>query len=485
MLGTLALLWCSMGAALAQESAPLGDDLATDEDPVERDPVESAPPPLYLTPPPTWRRYLWPNVEALGMNVGLWAFARYGLQKDWAEISGDTMVRNLTSPWTWDENGFTVNAVGHPLQGAATHTAARLHGLTYLEALPVVTLGSLEWEIFFETEYPSVNDQLTTMWSGPATGEVLYRLSLSMLDPGATGTERVFREIGSGLLNPVLGVERLATGKAWRGGPALPEVPITSETSFGLDRTDTGGLLTTDSVRWHGELRYGDPFARSRLHRPFDAFEVRLDLSVAQDPVEGTVLPGVLYFNTGALFGRRVDLFGSPDHFLGLFQHTTYAETPLYSLGTSAIGPGWWGRFSLADRVTLRTRWTAMATVMGALDSQYALLHTERDYVLGPGATSHLRLELLREGTGHLFIESRRWWVASINDPVGNELLGYQQVGAVLDLWRHWGIGTNLVLYDRAASYRDHEDFGQTFLVSQIHLTKGGPTCTACSSLPP
>ena len=75
-----------------------------------------------------------------------------------------------------------------------------------------VPVTCLPWECCGETHPPAPNDLLNTAIGGMSLGEMLYRTSARILDNNATGTERVFREIGGALANPQRGVSRLAHG---------------------------------------------------------------------------------------------------------------------------------------------------------------------------------------------------------------------------------------------------------------------------------
>jgi len=69
------------------------------------------------------------------------------------------------------------------------------------------------WKIFGETGTPERNSLIATTMGGVSAGEILYRLSSNVLDDQSTGSERVFREIAAGLIDPVRFVSRLFQGK--------------------------------------------------------------------------------------------------------------------------------------------------------------------------------------------------------------------------------------------------------------------------------
>ena len=123
-------------------------------------------------------------IHALAQPTFIWATNWYLLDQFWADISIKTLKNNIEAGWVWDEDGFDVNQVGHPTQGALVYTAARAQGLGYWQSLAYPTLASLIWEVGMENESPSVNDMITTPTSGVAFGEIMHRMSILTLGEG-------------------------------------------------------------------------------------------------------------------------------------------------------------------------------------------------------------------------------------------------------------------------------------------------------------
>ena len=67
--------------------------------------------------------------------------------------------------------------------------------------------------LFGEVWAPSPNDLANTTLGGITLGEMLFRFSSLTLDNEATGSNRVVREVGAGLINPVRGFNRLVRGE--------------------------------------------------------------------------------------------------------------------------------------------------------------------------------------------------------------------------------------------------------------------------------
>ncbi|MCB9780506.1 MAG: DUF3943 domain-containing protein [Alphaproteobacteria bacterium] len=417
--------------------------------------------------PLRWWRYPLALGEALAFNGALHLGTRYVFDFDWAHISWQTMTDPARRRWTFDDNVFATNAFGHPYQGAMYYSTARIHDLTYLESLPVVVLASWTWERFLETEPPSINDQITTSWSGPFVGEVLWRLSSQVLDERTTGRRRVLRELGAGLIDPIRGIDRLVTGQAWRTGAPRLRVPMHHQLALGVDLVEQAEDWRFGS-RLHYELAYGDPLAHDRLTRPLDAFDVHLD--VHDRSLRGG--PGLSLYMDGALIGRRVDALGQPDSgFVGLYQATDFVQNRVFELGDTGLGPGGLLVHHVGGPWDLGIGGMLLFVPMGAVDSPYTQDVVGRDYVLGPGGSGQLRAGLSGAGIGQLYAEARATWIASASEPHGSERVGLTRTGFVVQLWRGAGLGGELEWHDRVSLYRDHPDFHRDFLAVMAHAT--------------
>ena len=163
---------------------------------------------------------LWiPLVDVVGINAFINRFDRYVLNYDYVRVSLNSWGNNLRAGWPWgpgwewDHDPFGNNFLFHPISGALYYNAARSNGYNLYEALPITFFGSYMWKIFGENGKPEREDLINTTASGVFIGEITYRLSSNILDDRAIGTERVLREIGAGLIDPVRAINRLLQGK--------------------------------------------------------------------------------------------------------------------------------------------------------------------------------------------------------------------------------------------------------------------------------
>ncbi|MCD7927124.1 MAG: DUF3943 domain-containing protein [Bacteroides sp.] len=141
-----------------------------------------------FTDPRLQKKHPWrAAAETFGMNVGVWAFDRYVMNEDFANISIHTIRRNIKNGFVWDNDQFSTNLFAHPYHGNLYFNAARSNGLTFWESAPYAFAGSLMWEIAAEVEPPAINDLMATTIGGIALGEMTHRMSSLVLDDSKRG----------------------------------------------------------------------------------------------------------------------------------------------------------------------------------------------------------------------------------------------------------------------------------------------------------
>jgi hypothetical protein len=116
------------------------------------------------------------NFAVYELNVLL--FNPYWRHDDSFPATIETIKRNLNpnTKWIYDSNGMYINQLGHPYQGTFFHAAGRANGFTFYQSLGFDMLGAATWEIFAETDFPAVNDFISSSFGGAALGEMLHRL---------------------------------------------------------------------------------------------------------------------------------------------------------------------------------------------------------------------------------------------------------------------------------------------------------------------
>lgn len=257
--------------------------------------------------------------EVFGLNVGIWAFDRFLMNEDFAHINGHTIKNNFKTGPVWDTDKFSTNLVAHPYHGSLYFNAARSNGMNFWQSIPFAAGGSLMWEFFMENEPPSINDLMVTTFGGVELGEITYRLSDLFIDDRSSGAERVGREILSGLISPVRGINRLITGEAWRHRPhkgrAYSFVPVNFIVSAGprfLAEQEHSKHGTT-SMHLSLRLDYGDPF-EDEFYSPYRISEAAavgggLIYYKRSEPSDKVDAYGEFYVNGVALGGGSSDYF--------------------------------------------------------------------------------------------------------------------------------------------------------------------------------
>lgn len=196
--------------------------------------------------------------EALASNVALALVNRYVRHAPYAYVTADSIYKNLTNPWVWDHDEFYMNQLGHPYQGSHYYMAAAANNLPFWEAALITVTNSAIWEIFAETDTPSINDIIVTPMGGITLGEIFHRLHFATKDV----------PILPFLFSPMDSLNTLITGKpantpngyvySWDttifGGPIIESLSIDGTTYPGNKAIRPFGV----GVKLH--IVYGDPY---------------------------------------------------------------------------------------------------------------------------------------------------------------------------------------------------------------------------------
>jgi hypothetical protein len=287
-------------------------------------------------------------------------------------------------------------------------------------------------------------------------GETLYRMSRLALDNTATGGERVWREIGSAILNPISGLNRLVRGDTHRISANPPEWRPTAI----LGVLDAGYRWTTQSLTGTGVtegsnqlnlaflLSYGDP-AKDLSGAPFSYFAVRADLA---GPSTGTVINQ--FSARGSLAAWPLD--EAHRHQIALSLEYDYFNNPAFIYGGQSIqlglvsvlgtpGKTWWGQTNLLFN----------GVILGAVQSDIYNALEGRNYDYGPGfgaiASSRILYKNRLQGTAAY----TGLWIHTVD---GTESAHYQD--ALLLEGRYWlnrsiGAGISYTVYNRRSDYSD------------------------------
>lgn len=436
------------------------------EVPFDTSATVSPPPPAPPPNPPNPPEKLWlrPFAEGVISNLGLAAYNLWISDVKWARVGPGSIADNFRSGWEWDHDRFNINQFGHPYQGSMYYTSARYHGHGVLVSAGYTALGSLQWEYFMEREKVSYNDFVTTTMGGAMMGEITFRIAESILDESRTGLERVLRELGAAAVNPVYAVNRMIDGNTFapkrkpKSRNRIAEERARYRVSSGANlpfHSTTRGETSDPSQKVPKAntevlVMYGNPF---RAQGPYDHFIFNAGVNMFRDPV-ATVSGRAQLASRGIFRTER------GEGMLLAAQNIEFLNNGIYKLGANGLGGGYAHRFSW-------TRWWHSLhgelgfVPVGAVSTEF-FRRQARDYNLGYGAYSTLRLAAGRSGLGHMALVSERYWVHTRSGAKGDELIGVAHFETGFPVWGNWGGLLSYASYDRSARYPEHGTRAET-----------------------
>ena len=183
--------------------------------------------------------------------------------------------------------------------------------------------GSFLWEVFSESQPPSVADLVHTTVGGLVWGEAQFRISNMIFDNTKSGLERFLREAAGLVVNPMGGFNRILRGevaKDFQNPPDRFPGRLFMEMDGGY--IHSGGAAAEGTERNQGGvsflMRYGDPFDGD-IRNPFDAFEVQIGLRqpapvlLTQVDIDGILAAWSLSGDASA--GQRFAFFLAANYF--------------------------------------------------------------------------------------------------------------------------------------------------------------------------
>jgi hypothetical protein len=410
-------------------------------------------------------------LEVATLNFVTWAFGHYILDGYWTQISLETMDVNLRHGFEWDPNMFKNNFSSHPYHGNTYFNSARTNGMNFWESIPFAFTGSLTWELFMESEFPSYGDLVMTTVGGISLGEMYYRLSEQLLDDRTGGSGRFFRELGALALNPVGGFNRLVRGDMWRRHAVANHIrnPLVGYLALGFASHVEGNGIEKQQVNPALELtmRYGDPFRLASSRKPFDYFRLRLWVSRRPEQNNTTIIQHAI------LAGRNYQggYDGQIRHLAGLFQHYDYVNVDLFNYGGVSLAPGLVSRWPLGGTWTLATGAYAGWLMLGGSNNEYFTNTQGRNYNYTTGVKAQANITLLHDKFGDLLTDVSYFWMTGIEGIDGNDYIGQLNVVYNHKLHRNLGLGVEGFLYDRKGRYPGFPDSNVTVKGLRLLLT--------------
>ena len=421
------------------------------------------------------KSYGWAIGEALAINLGASAFNEYVRNANFNQISPRSWQENLEHGLTWDDNQFRTNQYIHPFNGSQYFNAARANGVSFWPSYGIALFGASVWEYAGETHPASFNDIISTGIGGAALGETMYRFSSMILDNETTGMSRFWHESGGFLVDPIRGFNRILSGQAWKvsSNPEddMDRRPNNSvhDTAIGWRRSGNGSWPSiehdyTDYMWMRYRHEHGNVFDNSR-RKPWDYFDADVEFAADEkNPLIRFNIAGNWWTTTAGDSEKK-------QHVLAFTQHFEYENTNAYEYGGQSIGPSFFSRWGSYRGVSLNTRFDVLATILGAVNSDYsdslavvAEQERFREYDYGPGAGARFDLNVGYHGTPVLSADYRLHFISVRNGSI------YEGDKGGLDAkhWLHgvdvrldsppvrkgWGIGTEYKSFTRQSHYQ-------------------------------
>jgi hypothetical protein len=368
--------------------------------------------------------------EVIFINQVVWAYNEYIRGANFTQVNPRSWYENIKNGWEYDDNHFNNNNFAHPYHGSTYFNSGRSNGYGYWPSLGFAMAGSFMWECCGETHPPAINDWINTGIGGSVIGEMLYRVGSTVLDNESTGTERILREGGNFLLNPVRGVNRLFSGRAGEVGPnpeerrpdrlantltagaRVIESKTTSSDGEFFEESDYTGFFEVD-------YSYGDGWL-PRRQNAFEYFIFNLQVNFGDKQSIGRLQI------RGNLYSKPLKTSEKVDHTFAVLQNFDYVNNNAVEFGGQAFSAAVLSRWQLSNKLQLRTQVDVTALLLGAVNSEYAFVaelpdrERLREYDYGPGLGGRASGLLFLNGRQIAALHYRMQWIHTLNGSVVN-----------------------------------------------------------------
>ena len=414
------------------------------------EPVRSPDSSLVIIPQ---KNYWLPAVEVFGLNLGVWGYHKFLTKEGWATINWGTIKENFKTGFVWDNDGYLTNQFSHPYHGAAYFNAARSNGLGFWESAPYAFGGSLMWEYFMEDQPPSYNDIVNTPVTGIILGEISFRVSNLIIDESTSGFERLLRETGALVVNPVAGFNRLIRGDMWKSGSPSKHSDFFPQISLGVSNVFFSRKLANNSTyAFLGfDLGYGNPLDVGQHVDPFDYFIVHTEVSFKSDDN----IVGI--FASGVLWDTKINLFENSKDVIGAYKEVDILINTVYKLSATSITGQIIDILDISSTTTIQNSLSLSAILMGATNSHYSIEYG-KDYNIGPGASARISSNLRIKDYGSVYFSYKRYWIHTLSGAESEEFVGLLKIGTTVELNSHLNLGLDFLVYERLGIYKYFPD---------------------------
>ena len=347
-----------------------------------------------------------------------WSFNYFIVHEPTSRISFKSVGKNLKpGSWDWDDGYFTTNQFAHPYHGGLYFNAFRSNGYSFGQSSLASFGGSLMWELVFETEAPAINDLVNTSAGGVIMGEMTHRIASRILKGEAYGIRRQGREVLATLVNPMLGLNRLVTGR-W-GKPIAGAQPdssvVTIDAETGIRRIDTqhGDFLTKGVNSWFASFRLVYTTGDREEKKPFEDFMVYTEFA-DEDTTRYSYRFNAMNIH-GLLYGRGLLEQVPGRHQWSVSANYDYFNNKSFFYGGQSVNANFTSYFEIRRGIRLDAGVGAGAVLLAAVPDDHADPDKNRDYNYGPGVSvrAHGILDIAnrfrfstRYNSGYLFTVS-------------------------------------------------------------------------------
>ncbi len=399
-------------------------------------------------------------VQFIPFAMARWVRTWENPEDNWANVTTETWWRNISYGWEYDGDAFLTNYFAHPYHGNLYFNVGRTNGYNFWESSAWAATGSLLWEYFGETFRPSINDWINTSMNGITLGEVLFRLSNMLTDNTATGANRVLREIGGALLNPLRGFNRLISGETGKLFPnpeyrKPKEYLVTVNAGIrSLDKKIGGGDYFAEHIEeglFVFDMFYGTLYTENP-RKPFSNFQVSLALSSGSPNLTLLQAYGNLFGDYLLRTGHRKVLFVTTLDY-------NYFNNPGFVYGGTSVVPRMVSRFLIGEDTRIVTNVGLDLIAMGATPNDYFTHSEGRNYDFGPGVGVVLKGSIQNYIWDLVEIEYNSKWLFTQSEPAESKHhIHLLMIGGQLPIRKYFAIGIGVGAYWRNSYYKDFED---------------------------
>ena len=379
-----------------------------------------------------------------------YTFNRYISNDEFAQISFDTIGKNLEAGFGYDRDHFSTNQSAHPYHGSLFFNSARSNGYNYWESGAFALSGSFLWETLMEVEPPAINDLVNTTMGGMVRGEIQHRLSRVVLDTTASGMDRFWGELGSAFINPMGALNRLLDGKIGDYEPNPPDrLPSSLHAGIALGyRHTSGDAANPDQGLVTVNVAYGDPFA-GEIKNPFDSFTFAADLAMPG----GTLVSRIE--ERGILKGwEETNATDSVRHIFAVNQEYLYSNNEVQTIGAQMFSGGMLSRFKINDKLAVGTDFSLLAAPMAGIKTTNADNPlTGRNYDYGPGGGGRLEGRLYASGREVFMLGYIAAWNHTTDGSSNNNFIQYFRAVGRVPIVGRLGAGAAYAWYNHKTTY--------------------------------